>query len=190
MNVISTHLHWSPKRENVKYFQMVWLINYVTQNYTHDDNVVLLGDFNCIPNQHSFSIFDGIEPTSESISIERSNDCIYQDTKNLYDTFKYDDYLKFGLLNAYSGYQEIISNSESLEENYSVTNLDGYPQFSNFVHGFKAMIDHIFYSSKTLSLTGIKKMPTQSDLEGYIGFPCDHYPSDHLSIGVELTYQT
>lgn len=110
---------------------------------------------------------------------------VMPDIDLIHKNFDYDKYQQFGLKNGYCEYKKHVRDETG---DFGVSSSEGYPDVSNYTFGFKSMIDHIFYSGRTLKLTAIKKMPNFEDLENYVGFPCEHFPSDHLPIGVELDY--
>ncbi|KAL8270625.1 hypothetical protein Esti_005446 [Eimeria stiedai] len=57
--------------------------------------------------------------------------------------------------------------------------------FTNYVSGFHATLDHIFASRDLQVLNWLPAVPLKA-MEAHKGLPCEFYPSDHLSIAVDL----
>lgn len=95
-----------------------------------------------------------------------------------------------------AGPDENSGKSDSASTNYSASSMmeepiakpqTGFPDFTNYTGNFKAVIDHIFFTP-ALGLTGLGKLPSLKDLEGYKSFPNKYFPSDHLPIVAEFDY--
>ncbi|OZJ02224.1 hypothetical protein BZG36_04971, partial [Bifiguratus adelaidae] len=58
--------------------------------------------------------------------------------------------------------------------------------FTNFVPGFEGVIDYIWYTTSSLSVSGLLGPVDKSYLGRIVGFPHAHYPSDHVCILAEF----
>ena len=54
--VVNTHLHWDPKEEDVKLFQMVQLLKYLENRYSRKEKLVICGDFNSLPDSRQIQL--------------------------------------------------------------------------------------------------------------------------------------
>jgi mRNA deadenylase 3'-5' endonuclease subunit Ccr4 len=53
---------------------------------------------------------------------------------------------------------------------------------TNWTHNFQGCLDYIFYTGPLQSLA-LRDLPQQKDIEKHVGFPSQHWPSDHVAIG-------
>lgn len=61
-------------------------------------------------------------------------------------------------------------------------------EFTNYVPGFKAPIDHLFYSSSSLKLVHHAPMPSTEELDKEGALPSSVFPSDHISISMDFSF--
>jgi mRNA deadenylase 3'-5' endonuclease subunit Ccr4 len=62
-------------------------------------------------------------------------------------------------------------------------------QYTNFTVGFKNLLDYIFISRNSLEVVGQAPMPSIAELEEETAIPSSVFPSDHVSIGIDIVYK-
>lgn len=81
-----------------------------------------------------------------------------------------------------------IEHPFSLRSAYSL--LDDGPDaltFTNYVPGFKGVIDHVFFSTNALEVITLLGKVDDEYMKRVPGFPNYHFPSDHLSLLIEFS---
>lgn len=58
--------------------------------------------------------------------------------------------------------------------------------FTNYTPGYKGVIDYIWYTANSLSVTNLLGPVDAEYLKSVVGFPNAHYPSDHIPIQAEF----
>ena len=66
----------------------------------------------------------------------------------------------------------------------------GYPKYTNYVGGFKDLLDYIFVSENDFSVVGVAPFPSESVLSEETALPSSCFPSDHLAVVVDLNWGT
>lgn len=61
--------------------------------------------------------------------------------------------------------------------------------YTNFIVGFQESLDYLFTSKDTLEVVRIAPMPSLSELEEEVAIPSSIFPSDHLSIAIDVKYK-
>lgn len=64
----------------------------------------------------------------------------------------------------------------------------GTPKYTNYVPGFKACLDYIFYQTEHFEVQEIIPMPSDEELAAHIAIPSVVFPSDHVAIVANLKY--
>jgi mRNA deadenylase 3'-5' endonuclease subunit Ccr4 len=84
---------------------------------------------------------------------------------------------------AYEDYKNLLVNK--------ISYLDGnsHPDFTIYTANYKQTIDYIFYSSKSLEVLKILKLPEKSQLDSEGFLPSANFPSDHLKLFSEFRYK-
>ncbi|KTW27648.1 hypothetical protein T552_02089 [Pneumocystis carinii B80] len=188
--IANTHFCWDPKFRDVKVIQATMLMDELTEmaeNYakipvrkrpskilddTFDFNwnenrptyssgtkipMVICGDFNSIPGS---GVYDFL---SRGHILENHSD--FMDSK--YGTYTTDG----------------RSHSFQLKSSY---NIIGELPFTNYTPGFSGVIDYIWHTTNSLEVTGLLQEVDKQYLDGVVGFPNAHFPSDHISILAEF----
>jgi mRNA deadenylase 3'-5' endonuclease subunit Ccr4 len=88
----------------------------------------------------------------------------------------------FGLISSYEDYKNLLSHKKTYLSN-------NHPDFSINTINYRKYIDYIFYSSKSLELLKIYKLPDKKEIEKEGFFPTANYPSDHLKLYSEYRYK-
>jgi mRNA deadenylase 3'-5' endonuclease subunit Ccr4 len=61
--------------------------------------------------------------------------------------------------------------------------------YTNYVPVFKELLDYIFISKDHLEVVTLAPMPTAEELEEETALPSSVFPSDHLSIAIDVKYK-
>lgn len=158
--VVTTHLHWDPKFNDVKTFQVGVLLDHLESllkehNPKQDvkkSHVLICGDLNSYLNSAVYELlstghvqhhFDG-----------KDRDFGYMSEKN-------------------------FSHNLALQSSY---NCIGELPFTNFTPSFTDVIDYIWFSSQSLRVRGLLGEVDQDYISNFIGFPNDKFPSDHIPL--------
>ncbi|KAI9364449.1 Endonuclease/exonuclease/phosphatase [Zopfochytrium polystomum] len=177
--VANAHLHWDPSYKDVKLVQTAMLVEEITRlaatfsrlpggssgsadatNAASTLPILLCGDFNSLPNSGVYEFLSrGSVPQH------------HEDFGN----YTYGPYTSEGL-----------SHKLSLKSAYSQINeLD----FTNFTPSFKGVIDYVWYSSLTLSITGLLGNVDREYVGRTVGLPNAHHPSDHIPLLVSCRWK-
>ncbi|CAK9833962.1 2',5'-phosphodiesterase 12 [Anthophora retusa] len=87
-----------------------------------------------------------------------------------------------------------LSNPEELVENVSIkhdTNLAsacGTPEYTNYTATFSGCLDYIFYQVDNLQVEQVIPIPSKEELSAHTGLPSVVFPSDHISLCVDLKW--
>ncbi|RHZ79076.1 hypothetical protein Glove_152g102 [Diversispora epigaea] len=172
--IANCHIHWDPSYADVKLVQVAMLMdeldklahkwgalpNQSSYNYNNHPNkmsTIICGDFNSTPDSGVYEFL--------------SRGTIKQDHGDFGDHI-YGSYTSDGL-----------SHRLSLKSSYS--NIEELP-FTNFTPSFTGVIDYIWYSTNTLTVTGLLGGVDREYLSKMVGFPNAHFPSDHVVILAEF----
>ncbi|CAG8480962.1 1422_t:CDS:2 [Funneliformis mosseae] len=171
--VANCHIHWDPSYADVKLVQVAMLMdeldklgqkwctipNHSLYNYSSPQKIstIICGDFNSTPDSGVYEFL--------------TRGSIRQD-HNDFGNHIYGSYTSDGL-----------SHKLSLKSSYS--NIEELP-FTNFTPSFTGVIDYIWYSTNTLSVTGLLGGIDKEYLSKMVGFPNAHFPSDHVVILAEF----
>ncbi|XP_050307010.1 2',5'-phosphodiesterase 12-like [Anthonomus grandis grandis] len=68
------------------------------------------------------------------------------------------------------------------------TSACGTPKYTNYTEEYKGCLDYIFIEKLKLTVSRVIHVPTEEELEQYVGLPNEVYPSDHLALVVDLKY--
>ena len=162
--VVNTHIHWDPSMPDVKLMQTQMLLdeiqNILKEVKEPDMPVIIGGDFNSTPNSGVYDLLrNGILPTDHV-------DC------------KGHRYGKYST----EGY------NHKLQLNSAYSHL-GEPPFTNFNYDFMGVLDYIWFSEKSLRLSGILQPVSEEDiLQQKSPIPNPNFPSDHICIAAELEF--
>ncbi|KEI40235.1 uncharacterized protein L969DRAFT_47134 [Mixia osmundae IAM 14324] len=176
--VANAHIYWDPEFKDVKLVQVAMLMEelekigqsfsklppkrdlgegYTTApSYSDGTKIptIVCGDFNSEPSS-------GVYHFLANGAVGRD----HPDFKShIYGNYTSDGLAhRFNLRSAYSHGDELLP-------------------FTNYTPGFKGVIDYIWYTASTLSVTGLLGPVDSKYLEKVVGFPSSAFASDHLSL--------
>jgi len=76
-----------------------------------------------------------------------------------------------------------------LKHSFNLESAAGTPQYTNYVNGFKDCLDYIFYDKSMFTVEQIIPFPTNEELELNTALPNVSFPSDHISVVVDLKWK-
>ena len=80
-----------------------------------------------------------------------------------------------------------MEESPSLSHNLRLMNLSGCPKYTNFTAGFQDCLDYVFISRDAVNVHSVAPLPSYDDLTENIALPSMQFPSDHVSIVVDVS---
>jgi len=154
----TTHLHWNPNYECIKFIQAKLLIQeliYVRSLQTKTDiPIVIAGDFNSTPKSLVYDFFKDGELSSSDERIVYKRDAVI--------------------------WGDIVHNL-NLDSAYRAT--IGEPEITNIGDEWRGTIDYIWYTKDTLKPVNVVPLPVPKDL-----LPDSIHPSDHLPLQCTLQF--
>ncbi|CCD26426.1 CCR4-NOT core exoribonuclease subunit CCR4 NDAI_0H02520 [Naumovozyma dairenensis CBS 421] len=158
--VVTTHLHWDPKFNDVKTFQVGILLDHMETLLKEENpkqdvkkaNVVICGDLNSYLDSAVYELFT----TGRVVN--------HQDNKGR----------DFGYMT-----QKHFAHNLSLKSSY---NCIGELPFTNFTPSFTDVIDYIWFSTQSLRVRGLLGEVDPDYAAKFVGFPNDKFPSDHIPL--------
>ncbi|KAL6929807.1 hypothetical protein ACO0SA_001211 [Hanseniaspora valbyensis] len=162
--VCTTHLHWDPKFNDVKAFQVGVLLHYLRQlmkDHGYNDQqiesnkvpVVVCGDFNSQRNSAVYEMFHDGSVNKDHFDVKGRDYGFLTETD-----FRHP-------FNFKSSYEDI-----------------GELRFTNYTPSFVDVIDYIWYSPNNLRVRGLLGDIDKEYTDKFIGFPNDKFPSDHIPL--------
>lgn len=160
---VTTHLHWDPKFNDVKTFQVGVLLDHLetlpkeetSHNFRQDikkSPVLICGDFNSYINS---AVYELISTGRVQMHQEgNGRDFGYMSERN-------------------------FSHNLALKSSY---NCIGELPFTNFTPSFTDVIDYIWFSTHALRVRGLLGEVDPEYVSKFIGFPNDKFPSDHIPL--------
>ncbi len=157
---VTTHLHWDPKFNDVKTFQVGVLLDHL-QTLIKEDNqrqdvkkvpMIICGDFNSYLDSAVYELLS-------TGSVKNHPDGVKRD---------------YGYMS-----QGSFSHQLALSSSYGCI---GELPFTNFTPSFVNIIDYIWYSSNALRVRGLLGKIDEDYVSKFIWFPNDKFPSDHLPL--------
>ncbi|KAF9022063.1 hypothetical protein BDZ89DRAFT_990847 [Hymenopellis radicata] len=175
--IANAHIHWDPAYRDVKLVQVALLVDEIEQ---------IAKEFAQYP-----------PPPGTSA---RYNDgakiplIICVDTNSVPESGVY-EFLRDGVLNAghpdfmghvYGRYtEEGLRHKLNLKSAYCGPTGELLP-FTNYTPSFKGVIDFIWYSTASLSVSAVLGELDREYMEKVVGFPNAHYPSDHICLSAKF----
>lgn len=158
--VVTTHLHWDPKFNDVKTFQVGVLLDHLEsllkeehpKRDTKKTPLLICGDFNSYPDS---AVYELLSTGSVKNHLE-------------------DNGRDFGYMS-----QKQFNHHLALNSCY---NSIGELPFTNFTPSFTNVIDYIWYSTQSLRVRGLLGEIDEDYVNKFIGFPNDKFPSDHIPL--------
>jgi CCR4-NOT transcription complex subunit 6 len=180
VNIVTTHLHWDPKQEHIKYLQVTGIMDYCKKRFEQNQCVLLVGDINCKPKSNMLKCLLNLDaPVYGLQDIKDSK--MFERVQYLYKRLGLDGHLKWD--DAYRHYEEALGLKSFEFKN------EGYPSYTTFTYVFKGVIDHIFYTANTLLAQTLLRIPELTEkIIGRDTLPTEKYPSDHLPIMAKFAF--
>ena len=166
--VANCHIHWDPSYADVKLVQVAMLTDELEKyaekwcaqptnpvhNYSHPTKMstIICGDFNSTPES---GVYDFL-----------SHGIVQQDHHD-FGNHVYGTYTSEGL-----------SHRFSLKSAYA--NIEELP-FTNFTPSFTGVIDYIWYTTHSLTVTGLLGGIDKEYVSKIVGFPNVHFPSESVN---------
>lgn len=191
--VANAHIYWDPEYRDVKLVQVAMMMDELSKTADHfarlPPKLNLGKGFDKAPSysegRHIPTVICG-----DFNSVAESG--VYQFLSSGSAPGNHEDFMD----HIYGTYtSEGVSHKFPLKSAYS--HLDASPDrptgglnLTNYVPGFRGVIDHIWYNSAALSVTGLLGEIDQSYISKVVGFPNAHFPSDHISILAELKFKS
>jgi len=170
--VCNVHIHWDPEYCDVKMMQTQFLLEHARtltntwkQKYSkngEDFPLIICGDFNSTPDSGVYELLQ--------------NGGVPGDHQEFFD-YNYGEYTRKGL-------------SHSFRSLGSCYGLEGEPEFTNYTADFVGCLDYIWVTHEMLSINKIlSAFNKDTPCFGYnYGIPNPHFPSDHISLGVDVDF--
>ncbi|XP_015601826.1 2',5'-phosphodiesterase 12 [Cephus cinctus] len=83
--------------------------------------------------------------------------------------------------------EEIVENV-SLSHSLSFDSACGTPEYTNYTAEFADCLDYIFYQTDNLKVSQVIPMPSNEELKLHTALPSVVFPSDHISLCVDLEW--
>lgn len=208
----NTHLFFHPLARHIRLLQAICLLQQVHElrkQYQVGSTlprVIFCGDLNCTPDQAIVELLMKGEIASDHPDWEHAADFRWEKDECASEEEQEGDVGTMPTLSASNGEKQsspganIAAAAESSEnvdqrsfgmilQNPLGKLIDTYADepmaFTNYVNGFQGTLDYIL---TTPGLRSVKRLPgvTEEELAPQGGLPNDSYPSDHLSIAVDL----
>lgn len=163
---VTTHLHWDPKFNDVKTFQVGVLLDHMESLFREENPkqdikkapIFICGDLNSYKDSAVYELLS-------TGSVKDHPDGNARD---------------FGYMS-----QKNFSHHLSLESSY---NCIGELPFTNFTPSFTQAIDYIWYSTHAFRVRGLLGKIDDDYIRKFIGFPNDKFPSDHIPLISRLEF--
>ena len=196
ISLFCVHFPWKPIYEYQKARILLMIFEFIL--YNKNENIIISGDFNSIPNSIPLRMIyyqDFINEFNENK--EYIGDFVFnkneinlmkelkqkikkrENFRNIINRIFEISKLVFEKYFLRSVYDEYKINKNDLKFNY----LRNHPDYTNYTNSFINTIDYIIYS-KFLEKVKIKKIPIINN--DYL--PNENYPSDHLKLFAEFQY--
>lgn len=183
--IANAHIHWDPTYKDVKLVQVAMLMEEIEK---------WVGQYIKIPptKSHARSPSGSIGPPTSYSSASKLPTIICGDFNSVPSSGvceflsrgsmkqNHDDFGQF----AYGNYtSEGLSHGLALKSAYA----PGYElPFTNYTPSFSDVIDYIWYTANTLTVTGLLGPIDKEYISQVVGFPNPHFPSDHVAILAEF----
>lgn len=183
--VANAHIHWDPEFRDVKLVQVAMLMDELNK---------IGNDFAKLPSR--LNLGEGYDKAPLYTNGTKIPTIVCGDFNSIPDSGVY-EFLSRGMLekdhadfmaHVYGTYTgEGLSHRLALRSAYSHI---GELPFTNYTPGFQGVIDYLFYTTNSLSVTGLLGEVDKDYLSRVVGFPNAHWPSDHISVLAEFKIRT
>eukprot|EP01039_Chlorochromonas_danica_P003659 gene3659-4005_t len=166
-------------------------------------SVVIMGDFNCSPRSVGFEFLSSGKVSEEkmerawkdlhqffwgdsSSSLEEEEEVSAIPNAKLEDDRKGKKHAESDII----GPNAVEAFAHSLHLMDSTENLGYHERYSNFTPDYRDLLDHIFIQKEKLEVEAIGPQPSIEQLEEETALPSSCFPSDHVSVVVDLRFKT
>eukprot|EP00300_Choanocystis_sp_HF-7_P032855 c4426_g1_i2.p1 GENE.c4426_g1_i2~~c4426_g1_i2.p1 ORF type:complete len:374 (+),score=90.81 c4426_g1_i2:122-1243(+) len=190
--VVNTHLFFHPDAHHIRAMQATALLHFLEQVVTPRDSIILCGDLNSVR----------YAPVPRLLQTGRLAQTDY--------VWRYLNKFKWGVAGETVEEGTVLDLHKSIDNNFnSVEDLpvpvDAIPelthsfefesatgelQYTNFVPGFKEEIDYVFCQRGKFEVLRVGRMPDVAVLAEETALPSSRFPSDHISLVVDLRVTT
>eukprot|EP00917_Polyrhabdina_sp_WS-2016_P017458 GHVP01037682.1.p1 GENE.GHVP01037682.1~~GHVP01037682.1.p1 ORF type:complete len:599 (+),score=106.85 GHVP01037682.1:2-1798(+) len=175
--VCNTHFYWHPNAAHIRTLQFASLINWIQyRTASFDAKTILFGDFNSTPPSGSRQLMDHWK-------ISAGNQDCWKYLKIFDIERERENYLT----------ENITSQCQGIDIELSPPQLRNCfkeikeSSFSTCTAKFRDFLDYIF-CDPSIRIVREMDVPNYQDLEPYNGLPNETYPSDHISLAVDLEF--
>lgn len=64
----------------------------------------------------------------------------------------------------------------------------GFPEWTNFVQGFKGCLDYVWVDRRALEPVRALPMPPLEAVTAFVALPSPEFPSDHLAVAADVRF--
>ena len=73
-----------------------------------------------------------------------------------------------------------------MSHDLNMVNAAGFPEFSNYTKVFKCTLDYIFMEGSKMEAKLVAPFPSEDVLSENVALPSVYFPSDHVSLIVDI----
>ena len=140
---INTHIFWDHKYNQIKYSQMSYLLNQISQiiDKSKDISIILCGDLNVWPDSNVIRLVYGLSP------LLTYSDITTEEHKKILNYFwsKYKAPVS-NMISAYEVYQEAIKGKKIQEEKKYEESAKGHPEYTCITFDVYETLDYILFT--------------------------------------------
>lgn len=177
--VVTTHLHWDPKMEQVKDAQADLLrkrVEELTHKYPKNTGVILCGDINSTPDSSVYDLLTNPRDRKNPLHVVgmKSEEKREADSDTGSNTSHHE------------GGDKKVREPLQLR---SIFHHKSEPSFTNFTQKFKGTLDYIFHTPNVLAPLCALSTPPMTELESDTALPNELYSSDHIAMVADLQWK-
>jgi mRNA deadenylase 3'-5' endonuclease subunit Ccr4 len=169
-------------------------------------SVIFMGDLNCTPGVTGLGYLENGKVDIDCLIDSWERLCYFKWGNNAEDTADESDIIEKELDEKYAAKKKEKEKQEQQEKkdefgnvgplnpslfthSLNLHNTSKNLQYTNYTVGFKNLLDYIFISRNSLEVVGQAPMPSIEELEEETAIPSSVFPSDHVSIGIDIVYK-
>ncbi|SCV71123.1 BQ2448_2711 [Microbotryum intermedium] len=179
--VANTHVHSNPDFRDVKLVQVAMMMDEVHK---------IANDFAKLPSR--LNLGEGYDAAPKYANGSKIPTLICGDFNSVPDSGVY-EFMTKGQVEKdhddFMGHTYGNYTSEGLTHRLSLKSAYGHVgelDFTNYTPGFEGVLDYLFYTTNSLSVTGLLGHVDSEYTDRVVGFPNAHFPSDHISVLAEF----
>lgn len=85
--------------------------------------------------------------------------------------------------------RDILQLIPGMSHQLSLISSTGKLKYTNYTDTYKECLDHIFITNKNLEVVRVAEQPSEEILAEEIALPSSVFPSDHISLSVDLKFK-